>query len=214
MLRGYLDAITSSGHIEGWAYDTEAPFAGLHVSVLADDGRCLGQGIAGGFREDLMAAGIAGGWCAFRIRLSSSTTGVRAFDLMRLAGKSGAELIARQSVPYVVREEEPIQTVSELIDADPTRITSLHQLSGCDFLFKQFVKANGSEAFVRTAYMYLLARSADPPGLLAYKRYMESKGVTPYGVLLAISDSEEYRSKERRHLAPTASAFPFLVAPC
>jgi Domain of unknown function (DUF4214) len=212
MLKGYLDAVTSSGHIEGWAYDSESPSSPLTVSIIADDGRELGQGIAGNFREDLLNAGHAAGWCAFRIKLTRSTTGIRSFGLVSIDRSAQPSLVLHQAVPYVVSEEAPIRTVADLVAADPTQIGSLDQLRGCDDLFNRFVKAQGIDAFVRAAYLYLLHRPADASGHMAYKKHLRSKKVTPYGLLLAIADSDEYRSRSRQHFAPTNSGFPFRVS--
>ena len=212
MLRGYLDAVTSSGHIEGWAYDTQSPFSALQVAIVAEDGRELGRCLACGYREDLLQAGYAAGWCAFRTRLTESPTGIRSFGLLALDNGASSNLIAYQSVPYVVREETPIQTVSELFASDPTQIGSLEQLRGCNELFSAFIKLKGVDAFVRAAYVYLLARTADPSGLAAYRRLLRSKKVTPYGLLLTIANSDEYRSRIwRQHCAPMMRAFPFRV---
>jgi hypothetical protein len=211
MLRGYLDAVTSSGHVEGWAYDSESPMSPVNVSIVADDGRDLGQGIACSYREDLVDAGHAGGWCAFRIRLSESTTGIRSFGLVAIDRAGHPSLVLHQPIPYVVREEAPIRTIPDLIAADPTRIGSLDQLRGCDGLFKTFVKTQGIDAFVRAAYLYLLHRPADSSGKAAYRKHLRTRKVTPYGLLLVIADSDEYRSRFRQHCAPTMPAFPFRI---
>ena len=214
MLTGYLDAVTSSGHIAGWAYDTDRPFPCLRVAILTDDGREIGRGLACGFRVDLMMAGMAGGWCAFKVKLGESPTGIRSFGLMALDREANASLIARQSVPYVVQEETPIRSIPDLIADDPTQMTSLDQLSGCDDIFKQYIKDYGIDTFVRTAYLYVLARPADPAGLATFRKLLKAGNVTPYGLLVAMSNSDEYRSKAPQHCAPTMPAFPFRIASC
>jgi len=211
MLKGYLDAVTSSGHIEGWAYDSESPLSPLNVSIIAHDGRELGQGMACSFREDLLNAGHVAGWCAFRIKLTHSTTGILSFGLVVINQQAQPSLVLHQAVPYVVREEAPIRTIADLVTADPTQIGSLDQLRGFDSLFNAFIKAQGIDAFVRAAYLYLLHRPADASGHAAYKKYLRSKKVSPYGLLRAIADSGEYRSRPRQHFAPTNPAFPFRV---
>jgi hypothetical protein len=211
MLKGYLDAVTSSGHIAGWAYDSESPLSALNVSIVANDGRELGQGLACRFREDLLNAGHAAGWCAFRIKLTHSTTGIRSFGLVVINREAHPSLVLHQAVPYVVSEEAPIRTVKDLVAADPTQIGSLDQLRGCDEIFNRFVKTQGIDAFVRTAYLYLLHRPADASGHAAYRKHLRSRKVGPYGLLLAIADSDEYRSRSRQHFAPTNPAFPFQV---
>lgn len=211
MLKGYLDVVTSSGHIEGWAYDSEDVFGAVRVRITADEGREIGVGSAHRYREDLAEAGYAGGWCAFRIRLAEST-GVRTFGLIATDRKGREVLLQRRPVPYAVGEDSPICSLSGLFESDPTIISSLQQLRGCNPLFEQFIEANGSESFVRAVYVYLLGRPADTAGLKAYETHLRSKRVNPFELLLTIADSDEYRSRPRYHWAPTEPAFPFRLA--
>lgn len=208
MLKGYLDVITSSGHIEGWAYNSEDALGALGVRIIADDHRELGAGSAHGYRADLAAAGHAAGWCAFRIRLVEST-GIHTFGLAARDAQGREVVLHRGAVPYSVHEETPIRSVAELIKGDPTLIASLEQLSGCNPLFEQFIKARGQAAFVKAIYVYLLGRPADTPGLDVYQAHLRSRRVTPFELLMTIADSDEYRSRPRHHWAPTAAAFPF-----
>jgi len=60
MLRGFLDAVTSSGHVEGWAFDTNDEWTPLTVSVTDDSGRELGWCSARRYREDLALAECGG----------------------------------------------------------------------------------------------------------------------------------------------------------
>jgi len=211
MLKGYLDVVTSSGHIEGWAYDSADVFGAVRVRITADDSRELGVGRAHRYREDLAGAGHAGGWCAFRIRLAAST-GVRSFGLVA-ADREGREVVLqRRPVPYAVREDAPIRSLAELFGSDPTLITSLEQLRGCNSLFERFIEVKGSASFVRAVYVYLLGRPADTSGLRGYETYLRSKRVNPFELLLTIADSDEYRSRPRYHWAPTAAAFPFRLS--
>ena len=208
MLKGYLDVLTSSGHIEGWAYDSEDMLRAVAVRIIAEDGRELGAGSAHSYRADLAAAGHAAGWCAFRIRLQEST-GVHLFGLVVTDRVGNQVVVQRQAVPYAVREEAPIGTLAELLDSDPTLIASLEQLRGCNPIFEAFIEAKGQDAFVRAVYVYLLGRPADAPGLNAYQSHLRSRRVSPLELLLTIADSDEYRSRPRFHWAPTAPAFPF-----
>ena len=212
-LKGYLDVVTSSGHIEGWAYDCEDVFGAVRVRITADDGSEIGVGSAHRFREDLAEAGHAGGWCAFRIRLVVST-GVRTFGLVVTDPKGHEIVLQRRAVPYAVREDSPICSLSGLLESDPTVITSLEQLRGCNLSFEQFIEAKGSESFVRAVYVYLLGRPADAAGLNAYETHLRARRVSPFELLLTVADSEEYRSRPRFHWAPTAPAFPFRLNGC
>jgi hypothetical protein len=203
-----LDVVTSSGHIEGWAYDSDDALGAVRVRIIADDGRELGVGSANSYRDDLAGAGHAAGWCAFRIRLVEST-GVRAFGLVATDREGHEVVLQRRAVPYAVLEDTPIRSVAELLKSDPTLITSLEQLRGCNPFFEQFIKARGPAAFVRAVYVYLLGRPADAHGLEAYQTHLRSQRVSPFELLMTIADSDEYRSWPRYHWAPTASAFPF-----
>ena len=208
MLKGYLDVVTSSGHIEGWAYDSDDALGAVRVRIIADNDRELGVGSAHRYRDDLAGAGHAAGWCAFRIRLTESI-GVRTFGLVVMDREGREVVLQRMAVPYAVLEETPIRSLAELLKDDPTLITSLEQLRGCNPFFEKFVKARGPAAFVRAVYVYLLGRPADACGLDAYQTHLRSTRVSPFELLLMIADSDEYRSQPRYHWAPTASAFPF-----
>ncbi|MGO9990994.1 MAG: DUF4214 domain-containing protein [Steroidobacteraceae bacterium] len=203
--------MTSSGCVDGWAYDTEVPFRPLIVSIVADKNREIAWGVAHGYREDLVDAGCSTGWCAFRLRLDQWPANVPWRALTVVDRATGRSILELDSLPYVVAKEMHIQTIPDLVAADPTMIQSLQQLRGCGGLFSAFIVAHGIDAFVRTAYIYLLSRSADASGLKSYRNHLRAKNVTPYELLLAIADSDEYRSRPRQHVAPIVGAFPFRV---
>jgi hypothetical protein len=182
------------------------------VAIVADDQRELAQGVAHGFRDDLADAGCAGGWCAFRVRLDAPAAGFRLQGLTVAQRNTRASIVRRESIPYLVSEERPIRTLVDLIASDPTLIKSLTQLRGCNKLFADFIRVKGPDAFVRTAYAYLLGRPADISGLRGYRNHLRAGMATPYELLLLMTDSEEYRGRPRQHCAPTTAAFPFRVS--
>lgn len=51
----------------GWATDYTNPEEKLLVEAITEAGEVVGQAIAGDFRGDLLRAGLAGGFCAFKI---------------------------------------------------------------------------------------------------------------------------------------------------
>jgi hypothetical protein len=210
MLRGFLDAVTSSDHVLGWAYDTDQPLQPLRVCIVTDDGMEVAQGLAHEYREDLTRAGCAGGWCGFRLRATVSDS-LPWQGLSLIDAHSRQSILRRARLPYITSEETPIRSIDELVVSDPTIIGSLDQLSGLNEVFASFCDRFGAEAYVRAAYIYLLGRSADASGLKAYRRHLQAGNSTPYELLRAIADSEEYRSRPRRHCAPTAAGFPFKV---
>jgi hypothetical protein len=212
MLRGHLDAIVSTGFLRGWAFDTAAPCAPLTVSILADEAREIAWGIAHGYREDLVRAGCATGWCAFELRLDEWPVR-RPWSALSLIRRSDRSVITQtRALRLVETADKHVDTLEELIAEDPTHIKSLAQLRGCKKLFDDFIASRGTEAFVRAAYVYLLARPADASGLKSYATHLKAKKVTPYELLLTIADSEEYRARPRRHSAPSVAAFPFRIA--
>lgn len=210
MLRGNLDAVTSSDHVLGWAYDTDEPLQPLHVCIVTDEGMEVAHGLAHEFREDLARAGCAGGWCSFRLR--SIVSGSLPWqDLSVIDARSRNRITRRSRLPYVTSEETHHQSIDELLACDPTVIRSLDQLGGLNEVFVSFCDKFGVEAYVRAAYIYLLGRPADAAGLKGYRRHLQAGNGTPYELLRAIADSAEYRSRPRRLCAPTAAGFPFRV---
>lgn len=211
MLKGHLDAVTSSGRVAGWAYDTDNPLRPLMVCIVADDSREIAWGSAQGYREDLAAAGRAAGWCAFGVKVEPWPVKTP-WQRLALVDRPTLRVIDRQdSLPYVAAEEPILRSVADVIASDPTMIQSLTQLRGCHTVFQSFIDMHGVDGFVRTAYVYLLNRPADASGLKSYRNHLRARNVTPYELLIAMADSEEYRSRPRLHSAPNTAAFPFRV---
>jgi len=211
MLKCHLDAVTSSGYVEGWAYDTATPSNPITVSIMADEEREVAWGLAHGHRNDLMEADCSTGWCAFSLKLDPWPPVIPWRALKVVDRTSGRAILTTEFLPYIVKKDMAIETVSQLVASDPTMIQSLQQLRGCAAIFAAFIRANGMDGFVRAAYIYLLGRPADASGLKSYRNHLRAKNVTPFELLLAIADSDEYRSCPRQHCAPTMAAFPFRI---
>jgi hypothetical protein len=147
-----------------------------------------------------------------RLKIDAGQSPRRCRELTLADRRTFARISRRAAVPYVRDAGTRIRSIAQLADTDPSVIRSLEELEGCAELFGRFIAARGAEAFVRTAYVYLLGRTADKPGLNAYARLLRSTGISAFALLKTIADSEEYRSRPRRHTAPTMPGFPFRLA--
>jgi hypothetical protein len=88
-------------------------------------------------------------------------------------------------------------------------IHGIWQLRQCDGLFNEFIRQHGLETFLSVAYAYVLGRPADESGLALYSRLIREAALTPVGVLAALEDSAEFRSRSRQLAAPNSPTFPF-----
>jgi hypothetical protein len=208
VLRGHLDNVTSLGYIEGWALDTEAPTRIVEVSVVAG-GVEIAWGLAHRFREDLMTAGLGLGWCAFRVRLGVPLEEIQASPVRLLERGEGTALFDLERIPTIEDEEPRVETMEALAFTDPTVIHGIWQLRQCDGLFNEFIRQHGLETFLSVAYAYVLGRPADESGLALYSRLIREAALTPVGVLAALEDSDEFRSRSRQLAAPNSPTFPF-----
>ena len=209
MIQGYLDGIHSSGYVDGWACNREAPLVPVTVAVLDGGNREIAWGLAHVYRDDLALAGHGAGWCAFRVRTQTSVTRLRNQELTLLDRITATEICRRKSVPYLDSGDPSFPTIADVVAADPTTIKSISQLSGCDQIFAQYLKAHGVNAFVRAAYAYVLGRAADPSGIATYGSMVRKNAFSPFQLLEILSDSEEFRSRMRLLAAPNSSGFPF-----
>jgi hypothetical protein len=182
---GCIDALTSSGFLEGWGHDPERLGQALEIAVLFRK-REVGRGLANRFRWDLadLACGI--GWCAFRLRVDGMISALRRGPLVLIDVERNAEIV---------------RTVIRHVD----------QLRGCGLLFERYVACNGAEAFVRAAYVYILGRPADASGLENYIALLTSGELAPYGLLQALHDSDEFQFSPRLLSAPTEPGFVFAM---
>jgi hypothetical protein len=209
MLRGCLDTLSSVGTIEGWAYDTGAPADPLVVAVADDDGQEIACGLAHHYRNDLVEANCGIGWCHFQLRTAGSVSRLRKTPLQLLTKEAGDIIIRVERIAYSEAVERSLTSIGQVIWVDPSVCTSIDQLAGCDAIFEEFIKARGVDAFVRTAYVYILGRIIDAEGLALYGRLIRQRQLTPFGLLRTLAESDEFRSRPRSLVAPTMDGFPF-----
>ena len=209
---GHLDALSSTGFFEGWAYDTEFPTRPLHVAILGADGQPSAQGLAHRYRDDLARAQCGIGWCAFRLRAQASPSRPRNGPLFLIEQSSGQLIHQTLRIDYLEASADEAEASDDFTNIDPFVLGDVEQLSQCEFVLEDFIQAEGIETFIRTAYIYVLGRLVDEAGQIDYGRKIRQGAITPYAMLLALSQSEEFRSRPRRLAAPYSSGFPFVGA--
>ena len=211
MPRGYIDSLTASGHVEGWALDETRLLEPLAVAVLAAGGEEIASGHADLWREDLAQAGVGYGWCAFRLAmtLSPETAGDQR---LRLVEVGTGDVLFEGAVALRDSGPHEIDDIDALIAADPTVMPSIEMLESLSPVLDAFVAARGVEAFVGAAYLYVLGRRVDPSGLASFSRLIRTKRLTPYGALLSIVEGPEFPERGRRLIPPNRPGFPFLAA--
>lgn len=209
-LRGHLDAFTTTGYLEGWAYDKNAVERPLHLEVLRN-GEPIASGLAHRYRSDLVDAGCGTGWCAFRLRfeepISRLKTGI--YVLRDLCSR--VEFCETRDLRLMPDGADEIPTVDALLDEDPTVAVSIEQLRGCGEIFNRYIQVEGVESFVRCMYSYILNRPADVAGATLYASHIRRSTLTPFQIAEALADSDEYRSRKPALAAPTVPGFPFNV---
>lgn len=210
ILRGHLDAVTTTGYVEGWAYDGAAVERPLHLQVL-HDGQPVASGLAHRYRTDLVDAGCGTGWCAFRLRVDGSIGRFRTGVTHLRDLQSGTAFCETWNLKVIADGGDQIGTVGALLDEDPTVAASIAQLRGCDDIFNRYIRMQGVEAFVRRLYSYVLNRPADAAGAALYAGHIRRATLTPFEVAAALADSDEYRSRRPTLIAPTSPGFPFNV---
>ncbi len=211
MLHGYLDAVTSSGYIEGWAYDSDAPLRPLTVSVLAE-GVELAHGIANRYRPDLAEAKCGTGWCAFRLKLYGAVSHFSGHEILLCEPTRRIQIHKVTTISLIDDHEPDMSILEQVVASDPTLVRSIEQLNGCNTVFADFVSAHGVQAFVRAAYVYVLGRPADANGLSTYSALLQNRRMPPFELLRALHDGEEFRSKPRQLIAPPEPGFVFRPA--
>ena len=209
MLAGRIDSVTSSGFVEGWAFDSAAPAQPLAVAVLDRDGAEVAAGLAHRYREDLVAAQCGIGWCAFQLRVAVSVSRLRQSAVTLVGHACRSEIHRADPAAYLENSEALLAELADLTRSDPTVIGAIEQLRGCEAMFGEFVRQRGLEAFLGTAYAYVLGRPANGSGRALYRRLLCDGLMTPYTLLRALHDSDEFRSRPRLLSAPNTAAFPF-----
>ncbi|WP_137180134.1 hypothetical protein [Roseomonas sp. AR75] len=209
MLKGHIDSLTTADFIEGWATDDDRPT--LHVEIIASEDGKAAEGRAHLFRPDLADAKLGLGWCAFRLRVQPHANALRRQTLTLRDVETGAVVHVREDCPIRDDLDLPCNTVEEAIASDPTVITSLNQLRGCEQLLAHFVTRRGVGEFVRAAYVYVLNRPVDATALAGYGRMLRTGAITPFGLLSVLADSDEFRSRPRQLASPNGTGFVFRV---
>lgn len=209
MLQGHLDTITSSGRLEGWAFDPDALLDPVEVLIECDDGAFIARGHAQHFRADLSWGGLGTGWCAFQLRSRLSVSRISRSTVVVMDARDRSELHRLVRPPIKEGHEPPHSNINDVLASDPTVLTELDQLDGCGAAFDAFVEARGFEAFVRAAYVYVLGRPADPGGVMLYSNHLRDGGLTPFALLKVLSDSDEFKSSTKLLAAPPTPGFPF-----
>jgi hypothetical protein len=212
MPRGFIDAITSAGWVEGWAYDEHKPLEPLLVAVVNDNDEQVATGLANLYRKDLADANHGFGWCHFRLCVNRNVDELRRSLLKLVALDPAATICAVEHATYSEVGERVIDNVPELIRNDPTVIGSLDEIESLEEIFENFIRARGVDPFVRAAYVYVLGRSIDESGLLLYSRLIRQRRMSPFAMLRTLADSPEFGSKPRRLVAPNQPGFPFRQA--
>jgi len=210
MIRGHLDALTPGGFAEGWAFDAEDRDRILTVRLTGPEEEELGLGQARLFRADLARVGYRHGWCGFRLLLSRPAEELRGPMLTLRDAATGEAIHRTDKAGWAARPQlDSCTTVEAVVAQDPTVLRSIEHLSGCADLLAGFLARHGAGEFVRAAHGYVLSRTPDAQALASHERLLSRGAITPFGLLLLLADSEEYRRAPRLLVAPTEPGFAF-----
>jgi hypothetical protein len=209
MIRGHLDSLTPGGFAEGWAFDDAEPDRILTVRLADAEGAELGLGFANLYRGDLAEVGFRHGWCAFRLRLSRPTAELAGQRLVLTEAAGGTDIAATDAWRLREAQDGPATSLEAVLAADPTLLRAVQHLAGCGGMFAGFIERHGINDFVRTAYSYVLGRTADAAGEARYERLIALGAVTPFGLLALLADSEEFRREPRLLSSPADPGFIF-----
>jgi hypothetical protein len=145
----------------------------------------------------------------FKLRTEYSVSQLRIMPLRLVERHSTSFIHGVERVPYLEGSERIIDTPQNLQRHDPTMIDSVEQLSGCQTIFDDFIKARGVDAFVRTAYVYVLGRPANQEETALYGQLLRQALLSSYIMIRTLAESTEFRSKTRFLVAPNMMGFPF-----
>jgi len=207
--RAHLDAVTTGGFAEGWAFDRDNTAEPLLLRVLDAGGEEFGRGHANLHRTDLADGGLRHGWCAFRIRLTRTGDALRGTRLVLQDVATGTEVHASENWRVRDSKETPHGSIESVMAEDPTMLRSLRQLSGYAPVLAAFAERYGIPDFVRTACTFILGRLPEETVLQSYERLLANGAVTPFGLLAMLGESEELRAKPRLIPSPVHPGFPF-----
>ena len=211
VLHGQLDAVTTSGYVEGWAFDGDNLLQPLMVRVIANE-TVVATGLASRYRWDLAGSGCGTGWCAFRLRLDAPIIPPDGATWSLIAIDSRAELFQTLELRGSDETEATLSVLADIRLADPTVVHAIDQLAGCAKIFAAFIDQHGVERFVAQSYVYVLGRSADRVGAAFYAAALRAQSISPLNVLARLYDSEEFRSGPQLLVAPPEPGFAFRLA--
>lgn len=209
MYRGYLDTVTSSGFVDGWAFDDGRPTQPLLVSIRVDDDEEVAAGFANRYRADLAAAGCGTGFCAFHLRINGAISRLRRMRSTLVIVPDAVTVFSADGLPLNNENEPTLRRIEDVTLHDPTSLRGIDELAGCAALFDQIIKTSGPGAFVRAAYVYVLGRPADPAGFTHYSRMLTRRELAPFDLLRVLYDSTEFRGAPRLLPTPTEPGFVF-----
>jgi hypothetical protein len=211
MPHGHIDTVDRCGLIAGWAYDETRPFDVMLISIVDPDDFEIAAGLAHHYRQDLAKEGFAHGWCHFRLRSNKPIEAVRGQPLRLIDSTTNEVLHGPRVVNYIESQEPFFDSVGQLIEGDPTVLRSTDQIEACEEDLKAFAASRGVEAFVRTAYVYVLGR-VDHTRLALHKQLVDEGRLSPYAMIRLLAESAEFRTSGRRLPAPNDLNFPFRPA--
>lgn len=208
MLFGQIEAVTTAGFVDGWAFDDTDELRPLNLAVFTDSGE-VARGQADRYRADLVMDGRGMGWCCFHLRLSVAYTGL-AYAPLRLRVEGAPDDIAVvEAVEIVEAVEHPLTSVAAVLADDPTLLQDINQLSGCERLFAEIVAKRGVAVFLNLSCNYLLDRPVQIAELIAYADGLRQGVLSPLDVLKDIHDGKAFQVSPRRLAAPTQTGFAF-----
>lgn len=208
-LFGHVDAITTSGFVEGWALDRGRGFQPLTVSVFTSESVEVARGLANLYRKDLAASGWGSGWNFFRLKLNVQPLTLRRSKLYLIDVASCREINRSVDIDFVADSVRGISDLDRLSECDPLVLQDIQELADCDAIFASYIRRYGVIKFVKVAYLYVLGRPADQSGLSVYGKQIRRGTMTPFSLLQELSASDEFRSASRTLVAPTAPHFAF-----
>jgi hypothetical protein len=208
LLHGHIDTATSSGYVEGWAWDTDNPLRAVEIFVRSENEE-VAAGLANRYRHDLMQSGCGTGWCAFRLKLKRPVADLAAHPLTLHEAASGGQLFRLHTVNVTDDTEEQLHTLDQVLESDPTRVYTIDALEGCASIMTSYLQSVGAEAFVRAAFIYMLARPAGPDAMADFLPRLRAQTLTPFELLKILYETEEFASGPRMIAAPPDPGFVF-----
>ena len=208
-ISGRIDAITSTGFVEGWAADSQHVARPVAVSVVDGDGVEVAYGLANLYREDLALADVGYGWCFFRLKLAVAPDALRSSRLALIDRNSSTAIDSSADIKFTVDDRGPFTSIEEIVAFDPFVLKSIEDLRHCEPMFGAYIRQHGIRQFIRATYLYVLGRPADESGIAHYGKMIRRGIMMPFALIKALSESDEFKKANRALAAPTSSDFAF-----